>query len=96
MVLSMGKGTKLSPYEQGRIDSLWEEGLSMRAIAHRITHSYKAVNSYLKGSSGYASKNPGGLPPKLLLLLVAGLITLPVQTLASQVQNWPVALEFPH
>ncbi len=61
----MGKGTKLSPYEQGRIDSLREEGLSMRAIAHRITRSYKAVNSYLKDSSAYARKNPGGRPPKL-------------------------------
>ena len=64
LVLSRGKGTKLSPYEQDWIDSLREACLSMRAIAHHITCSYKWT-PISKTAVPIPGKNPGGQPPKL-------------------------------
>ncbi len=48
-----GRGKKLSPYKQGQVSSLCEEGLSMEKIADQIGRSYKAIYTFLANPKAY-------------------------------------------
>ena len=61
----MGRATKLSPFEQGCMDELHQQGRSCRDIAAELGHSKTAMNNFLRCPEAYGTKKSTGRPNKL-------------------------------
>lgn len=61
----MPGGTKLTPVEQGQINVLKDQGLSLRVIGSAIKRSKDVVSNYLKDPDAYSSKKRKGRARKL-------------------------------
>ncbi|XP_015783006.1 uncharacterized protein LOC107360764, partial [Tetranychus urticae] len=60
----MPRGSSLSDYEKGQIDSFKTQGLSIRQIAAKITRSPRVVFNYLNAGENYSASPRSGRPAK--------------------------------
>ena len=61
----MGRGTRLTEYEKGRIDVLHQTGASQAAIARDLGRSRSVVQNYLSLGADYGTRTSGGRPRAL-------------------------------
>lgn len=61
----MGRGSSLTPYEMGQIDTLRGAGDSIRVIAKKINRSVSIVHHYIVLGENYGKKKSPGRPAKL-------------------------------
>lgn len=61
----MGRKSKLSAYEKGKIDALRAQGVSFREIARQLGRSDHVVRNYCSNPQQYGSKSSPGRPKKL-------------------------------
>lgn len=61
----MGRGTRLSEFERGKIAAYRSDGKSISATARELHRSRKVVSNYLKDPEGYGTKKSKGRPRAL-------------------------------
>ena len=62
---TMGRASKLSPFKQGRIVELHQQGRSCQDIAAELGRGKTAVNNFLRCPEAYGTKKSTGRPKKL-------------------------------